>query len=243
MSEPEILQALMKWRTRLSAAAWMVVRDTHAAEDIFQNVALKVMIREVSFESEGALLSWAFITARREGLDWLRRHRREALGRGEDILALLEPEWQAASPQPSGARIDALRECLATAPQSARQLLRLQTPALSAELWGAQCDLQTSAAETLLRINQGSARVKRNVDGTAVELATGHQITVALGGQELLTPTLQPEPVNQWACDLGGLPEVTLGRWLPPHEHAEDARRLRGQVRGGCAPGRAGPGG
>jgi DNA-directed RNA polymerase specialized sigma24 family protein len=37
---------------------------THAAEGIVQKVALKAMTREVSFESEGALLSWAFITAR-----------------------------------------------------------------------------------------------------------------------------------------------------------------------------------
>jgi RNA polymerase sigma factor (sigma-70 family) len=126
LREPEILQALMKSRTRLSAAAWVVVRDTHAAEDIFQNVALKAMTREVSFESEGALLSWAFIAARHEGIDWLRRHRREALGLGEEILVLLEQDWQAESSQPSGARIDALRECLAAAPQSTRQLLRLR---------------------------------------------------------------------------------------------------------------------
>lgn len=126
LSEPEILQALMKSRTRLSAAAWVVVRDTHAAEDIFQNVALKAMTRQVSFESEGALLSWAFITTRREGIDWLRRQRREALGLGEEILELLEQEWQAAPAHPAGARIDALRECLAAAPQSARQLLRLR---------------------------------------------------------------------------------------------------------------------
>jgi len=73
LSEQEILQALMKWRTRLSAAAWVVVNDAHAAEDIFQNVALKAMTREVSFETESALLSWAFISARREGIDWRRR--------------------------------------------------------------------------------------------------------------------------------------------------------------------------
>jgi hypothetical protein len=35
LSEPDILGALMKARTRLSAAAWLLVRDTHAAEDIF----------------------------------------------------------------------------------------------------------------------------------------------------------------------------------------------------------------
>ena len=64
LSEPDILQTLMKWRTRVSAAAWVVVRDAHAAEDVFQNAALKAMPREVSFENESALMSWAFITAR-----------------------------------------------------------------------------------------------------------------------------------------------------------------------------------
>ena len=116
----------MKSRTRLSAAAWMVVRDTHTAEDIFQNVALKAMTREVSFETESALLSWAFISARREGIDWLRRHQLEALGLDEEILNLLDREWQAAPSLPSGAKIEALQECLASAPEGARRLLKLR---------------------------------------------------------------------------------------------------------------------
>lgn len=126
LAEPQILQTLMKARTRLSAAAWLVVRDTHAAEDIFQNVALKAMTREVTFESEAALLSWAFVTARREGIDWLRRHQRESLGLDTEILDLIDREWQAPPAHPAGTRIDALRECLAAAPESARRLLRLR---------------------------------------------------------------------------------------------------------------------
>ena len=126
LTEQEILQTLMKWRTRLSAAAWVVVQDTHAAEDIFQNVALKAMTREVSFETGSALLSWAFITARREGIDWLRRHQREALGLDTGILELLEHEWQAAPAHPSSAKIEALQECLAAAPESARRMLKLR---------------------------------------------------------------------------------------------------------------------
>lgn len=126
LSEHDILQTLMKWRTRVSAAAWVVVRDAHASEDIFQNVALKAMTRDVSFETEGALLSWAFITARREGIDWLRRHRRESIGFDTEILELLEREWQSAPTPAGGARLEALRDCLATAPESARRLLKLR---------------------------------------------------------------------------------------------------------------------
>ncbi len=126
LSEHEILQALMKARTRLSAAAWLVVRDTHSAEDIFQNVALKAMTREVTFESEAALLSWAFITARRGGIDWLRRHQREALSLDAEVLELLEHEWQSEAAHPAGAKVDALQDCLAAAPESARHLLKLR---------------------------------------------------------------------------------------------------------------------
>jgi RNA polymerase sigma-70 factor (ECF subfamily) len=126
LTETDILRTLMQWRTRVSAAAWVVVRDTHAAEDIFQNVALKAMTRDVNFESEAALMSWSFITARREGIDWLRRHRRETICLDADILELLEHEWQSETTHPGGAKVEALQDCLAAVPESARRLLKLR---------------------------------------------------------------------------------------------------------------------
>lgn len=125
LTEPQILQCLMAARTRLSAAVWLVVRDTHGAEDIFQNVTLKAMSGSSTFENEAALLSWAFITARREGIDWLRRSRREAVGLDEGVLDLLDRDWQSARPV-SNARLDALSECLESTPLEARELLRLR---------------------------------------------------------------------------------------------------------------------
>ena len=104
----------------------MGVRDAHAPEDIFQNVARKAMTREVSFETENALMSWAFITAGREGIDWLRRHQREIICLDAEILELLEHEWQSASAHPAGAKIEALQDYLASAPESARRLLKLR---------------------------------------------------------------------------------------------------------------------
>jgi RNA polymerase sigma-70 factor (ECF subfamily) len=126
LTEKDILEVLMTWRTRISAAAWVIVRDTHAAEDIFQNVAVKAITRNVTFETERSLLSWAFITARHESVEWLRRNHREALGLDSEILDLLDQEWKNAAHFPSGSRIDALQECLASAADSSRQLLKLR---------------------------------------------------------------------------------------------------------------------
>ena len=126
MDEKEILSLLMKWRTRVSGAAWSVVRDAHVAEDIFQNVAVKAMTRDVSFEAEGALLSWAFITARREGIDYLRKHRREVTCLDGDVFEMLEREWQQGETGVAGARVEALRDCLEAAPEEARRLMKLR---------------------------------------------------------------------------------------------------------------------
>jgi RNA polymerase sigma-70 factor (ECF subfamily) len=126
LPEREVLQALMRWRTRISAAAWVIVQDAHAAEDIFQNVALKAMTHDVSFGTESALLSWAFVTARREGIDWLRRHQREATCLDAEILAVLEQELRIKAAHSEGAKLEALRECLESAPEDSRRLLKLR---------------------------------------------------------------------------------------------------------------------
>ncbi len=126
ISEQEILRTLMKSRDRIAAAAWVVVRDAHAAEDIFQDVVLKALTKEVSFEAEGALLSWAFITARRGGIDWLRRHRRELTGLDSEVLELLEQEWLSETARCGEERTEALRVCLNALPAKSSRLLRLR---------------------------------------------------------------------------------------------------------------------
>lgn len=126
LNNTSILQTLMKWRSKVSASAWLIVRDSHIAEDIFQNVALKAMTREVSFESEGALLSWAFIAARHEGIDWLRRQKRTNQLMDQEILSILEREWQLSATRAAGVKLEALRDCVDDAPEPSRRLLRLR---------------------------------------------------------------------------------------------------------------------
>ena len=126
LSEQDILRIVMKSRDRIAAAVWVVVRDAHAAEDIFQDVVLKALTKEVSFEAEGALLSWAFRTARRGGIDWLRRHRRELTSLDSEILELLEHEWLSETAHHGEQRMEALRACLQSLPAKSSRLLQLR---------------------------------------------------------------------------------------------------------------------
>ena len=120
-----ILKHLFEARQRLSAAAWLIVRDAQATEDLFQNVALKSVTKNVSFEHEGALLSWAMVSIKREAIDWLRKRKPETLGLEPELLDLISEEWPTHS-QPEGRRMEALRECLESVPERSRQLLHLR---------------------------------------------------------------------------------------------------------------------
>jgi RNA polymerase sigma-70 factor (ECF subfamily) len=119
------LKHLFEARQRLGGAAWLIVRDAQAAEDLFQNVALKSVTKNVSFEHEGALLSWAMVSIKREALDWLRKRKPETLGLDADLMDRITEEWNA-HPKPEGMRMEALRECLASMPEKSRQLLQLR---------------------------------------------------------------------------------------------------------------------
>ena len=125
-SQDEILKVLMGSRERISAAAWLVARDAQTAEDIFQNVSIKAITKDVEFNSEAAVLSWAFISARREAIDWLRRCSREKFGLDESVLQMLEQDWLAESPQLGGDRVEALRKCVDALPDKSSRMLRLR---------------------------------------------------------------------------------------------------------------------
>lgn len=104
------------------------------------------------------------------------------------------------------------------------QPLWIQTPALEAVVEGGQFDLQTSATESIVRVNAGTAQVRKARDGGPVTVAKDQQVSTSLGRKDPLVATAQPAPTNRWACDLGRVPEVILGRWLPPT--VEDRARL-----------------
>lgn len=163
-----ILKHLFEARQRLSAAAWLIVRDAQATEDLFQNVALKSVTKNVSFEHEGALLSWAMVSIKREAIDWLRKRKPETLGLEPELLDLISEEWPTHS-QPEGRRMEALRECLESVPERSRQLLHLRY------FDGHSCD-------------EVAQRVGASVDAVYQRLSRLHRQLKLCVDQKLTTP-------------------------------------------------------
>ena len=102
------------------------------------------------------------------------------------------------------------------APGTPGEPLLIQTPTMTVEVRGAQFNIQTSSTKSIVWVNEGSARVRKNLDGSVVMVAKGQQVATALSWKEPLAAMSQRAPIDYWACDLGQVPEVILGRWLPP---------------------------
>jgi len=124
LSESEVIQKLMQGRTRIAAAAWLLTRDYHASEDCFQNVVLKAMTKEVTFPNQAALMSWAFVVARRDAMDWLNRSGRKVAMLDENVLACLDQSQTALTADSN--RLVALQECLASLNEEGKRLMQLR---------------------------------------------------------------------------------------------------------------------
>jgi RNA polymerase sigma-70 factor (ECF subfamily) len=123
LSQNEIVRPLLRARARLSAGFFLVLRDVHLAEDVFQEVMVKALDEGELFTNEAHLLSWARAVGRNAGLNLLRKSGRVSVGLPESLLNTLEQESEA---EGSSAREAALRDCLDGLPAQSRELLELR---------------------------------------------------------------------------------------------------------------------
>jgi RNA polymerase sigma-70 factor, ECF subfamily len=117
---------LLADRSKLLAYIWSVVRDFHATEDIFQEVVVAAMSHAEEIHDVDHLLSWARQAARFRGIDWLRRQKRQPLLLDDDVLDLLEGQWNQFDAVSPHAWTDAVRHCVSKLTDYARQLIGLR---------------------------------------------------------------------------------------------------------------------
>ncbi len=123
--EPDaIVQVLLRERLRVTALAASVVRDVHAADDIFQQVVLSALESRGQFQDAGHVLAWSLRAARHRAIDLARSRQLRPLP--DEVLDLLESR----AGDPAGTewsdRSEALHDCLAQLTPSARGLLQMK---------------------------------------------------------------------------------------------------------------------
>lgn len=91
----------------------------------------------------------------------------------------------------------------------------VQTPTSVIEARGCLFDVRTTATDTLIRVHRGRADVARRVDGTAVAVAAGEQVTLSLDVSEAPAATPQPHGIYHWSLDLSIAEWVSHGVVLP----------------------------
>jgi RNA polymerase sigma-70 factor (ECF subfamily) len=119
-----VVQTLLRERVRIATAAVAVVRDAHAADDIFQTVVLTALQRPSEFSDADHLIRWAVKTARHRAVDAARGRQMQFLSPA--ILDLLEAELAEPEAADPGTLIDVVRGCVGSLPTAARELLRLR---------------------------------------------------------------------------------------------------------------------
>ena len=122
LSQDDIIRTLLAQRARVNAGVWLVVRDVHLAEDVFQETMVKALAPGASFSNESHLLSWCRVTARNLALNLMKKRGREITTLDGAIIDLLEKEWEAQGGAAS-ARIEALQECVEALPPTSRALV------------------------------------------------------------------------------------------------------------------------
>ncbi|MDY3555731.1 sigma-70 family RNA polymerase sigma factor [Gemmata sp. JC717] len=119
-----VVQVLLRERLRITALAAGVLRDTHGADDIFQQVVLAALEHRSEFRDSGHLLAWSLRAARHRAVDACRLRQTRVLP--DEVLDLLESPDTDVTDGSWSDRVEALHRCLAELTPSARGLLQLR---------------------------------------------------------------------------------------------------------------------
>jgi RNA polymerase sigma-70 factor (ECF subfamily) len=122
LGRDSIVQVLLRERVRMMASATALVRDVHAADDIFQQVVLAALQAEETFRDRDHVVAWALRAARHRALDLASRRRLTPLP--DDVLDQMEADWTA--PGDWSDQAEALHRCLARLAGPAREMLRMR---------------------------------------------------------------------------------------------------------------------
>lgn len=91
----------------------------------------------------------------------------------------------------------------------------IRTPSAEIEVLGTRLDVESAQMETLLRVSDGSVRLKRTADGKEVIVDANHQAFSTLESSEELKSFPIPKATSGWKSDFSSRPDFVHGNWIP----------------------------
>jgi RNA polymerase sigma-70 factor (ECF subfamily) len=117
---------LLEERLSLTAFVVTIVRSFHLAEDIFQDVCVKSLMRDDLFEARPQLLKWARVACRNRAIDVIRSRDGKYVGLTEGALDSLLAEWGDSDREDFAETRQALSYCLKELTPNNRKILQLR---------------------------------------------------------------------------------------------------------------------
>lgn len=138
LSRDLVVKVLLRDRLRVMSIATAIVRDVHAADDIFQQVVLSALEVSETFHDPGHVLAWAIRAAKHRSIDLA--HRKRLLSLPDEILDQMVSAWSDPTSPVCSDQAEALQRCLGKLAAYSRNVLRLRyadgmsAPAIASEL-------------------------------------------------------------------------------------------------------------
>lgn len=126
VDQKTIMRVLVGDRTKVLAYIWSIVRDESLAEDIFQDICVLAIEKGHTITDEQHLINWSRQAARYKALEAMRERQIRTLTLDDDVLQLLEVNWQNHDDDPTPAKAHALKHCLSMLSPFARKLVDLR---------------------------------------------------------------------------------------------------------------------
>ena len=100
------------------------LRDWSSADDLAQDVFVTAFTKRKDFRGDSPVEYWLRGIARNHLRNFLRKHREEAVGVGEELEAMMDRKSESWDNQGGAShRVDSLQQCLERLPEGTRQLL------------------------------------------------------------------------------------------------------------------------
>ncbi|MBI1374390.1 MAG: sigma-70 family RNA polymerase sigma factor [Phycisphaera sp.] len=126
VNSEQIVQVLMRQRTKLLAYIRVIVRDNHMAEDVLQEVSMLAVRKADQIDGAEGIERWVFKAARLEAMNFLRRRHSDPLTLDAAVLDAIDARLTAAAALPDSDVSDALTQCVEQLSPYARRLVQMR---------------------------------------------------------------------------------------------------------------------